>query len=189
MRKEILTAGFACLSLIAAAQSSGNSSQSSSATRVSSPRDIATGQASGKRESSTPSVSEVSVKSPSSANQRVATGDVNGDGSPDVAANPGVTVRESPTKASSGLRESPSKPSSAVRESPTKASTGRCATSGSETLRTSDCDDTDQASSSQSGSNQNATINTTRSNIKSKDAATGQASGKRQYEPVRIQKQ
>jgi hypothetical protein len=48
MNKKILIAGFACLSMIAVAQSSGNKDQSASATKDAKPRDIATGQASGK---------------------------------------------------------------------------------------------------------------------------------------------
>ncbi len=48
MNKKILIAGFACLSMIAVAQSSGNKDQSASATKDVKPRDVATGQASGK---------------------------------------------------------------------------------------------------------------------------------------------
>src|SRR6266480_716451 len=48
MKKKILIAGFACFSMIAVAQSSGNKDQSASATKDVKPRDAATGQASGK---------------------------------------------------------------------------------------------------------------------------------------------
>ncbi len=48
MNKKILIAGFACLSMIAVAQSSGNKDQSASTTKDVKPRDVATGQASGK---------------------------------------------------------------------------------------------------------------------------------------------
>jgi Type VI secretion system effector, Hcp len=98
MRKEILVVGFACLSLIAAAQSNGTSGQSSNASKSVAPRDSSSGHASGKsapagkstdREGSTPSVSEVVVTKPSGNKTRVATGDVNGDGTSDVAATGG----------------------------------------------------------------------------------------------------
>ena len=48
MNKKILIAGFACFSMIAVAQSSGNKDQSASTTKDVKPRDVATGQASGK---------------------------------------------------------------------------------------------------------------------------------------------
>ena len=48
MKKKILIAGFACFSMIAVAQSSGNKDQSASTTKDVKPRDVATGQASGK---------------------------------------------------------------------------------------------------------------------------------------------
>jgi hypothetical protein len=51
MNNKILVVGFACLSLFAAAQSSpdGSKQKSSDSTPVASPRDAASGQASGKR--------------------------------------------------------------------------------------------------------------------------------------------
>jgi hypothetical protein len=139
MRKGILVVGFACLSLVAVAQSNATSGQSKAGKTVS-PRDAASGQASGKaapsgksadREGSTPSVSEVVVTKPSGSKTKVATGDVNGDGTTDAAA----------------------------------------------------------SAASNSGNGQNAAINTSHSNIKSpRDAASGQASGKRQHGVVQIKK-
>ncbi|MFZ1919039.1 MAG: hypothetical protein WAU58_15805 [Terriglobales bacterium] len=73
MRKEILVVGFACLSVIAVAQSSGTKGQSSNAGKSANSRNAASAQASGKaapagkstnRESSSPSVSEVVMTKP-----------------------------------------------------------------------------------------------------------------------------
>jgi hypothetical protein len=96
-----------------------------------------------------------------------------------------VMVRESPTKASTGrLRESPTKASTgALRESPSKA-----------TLKAADMNGDGAADrpigSQSSGSGAGAAINNSHSNIKSpRDAATGQASGKRQHEPITIKKE
>lgn len=159
--KKILIVGFACLSLIAAAQTNGTGAATSKNTKTTAGRDAASGQASGRqapsgksadressapsvsevtvtkpaatgRESSQPSVSEATVKAPTSGQTHVATGDVNGDGMPDVAKSNG----------------------------------------------------------SSSGSGQNAAINTSHSNIKNgREAASGQASGKRQHEPLQIKKE
>jgi len=86
-----------------------------------------------------------------------------------------VMVRESPSKASLGRRESPStsKPPMMVRESPSKRS-----------LSVADVDGDGRADrnigSQSSGAGAGVAINNSHSNIKSpRDAATGQASGKR----------
>lgn len=118
--KKILIVGFACLSLVAVAQTSKTGAAGSNNTKVSGPRDAASGQASGKqapagksadressapsvsevvmkapsgkgRESSQPSVSEAVAKAPSGGQGRVATGDLNGDGRPDLAATAGAS--------------------------------------------------------------------------------------------------
>jgi hypothetical protein len=95
-----------------------------------------------------------------------------------------VMVRESPTKASTGLRESPTKASTgALRESPSKSP-----------LKAADVDGDGKADrnigSQSSGSGAGVAINNSHSNIKSpRDVATGQASGKRQHEPITIQKE
>jgi len=215
MRKEILVAGFACLSLIAGAQSNPSNGQDSTNSnhKVVAPRDSATGQASGKRE----------VLAPRDAASGQASGKMSSE-----SAGQAPAVRESPTKASSGLRESPSKASlgktsatddwSAQRESPTKqtgktaaaeangaGNAGResSAASVSEVVVTKpgekgrvaagDVDGdgkADAASGPRQSTGQNAAINNSHSNVKdAKDTASGQATGKRQYAPVKFQKE
>jgi hypothetical protein len=86
MKKEMLIAGFACLSVIAVAQSTQTSEQTSKTAKTA--KEAGSGQATGK----------------TSAHD---------DWQQQSAAGPRQTngVRESPSKASSGLRESPSKAS------------------------------------------------------------------------------
>lgn len=135
--KKILIVGFACLSLLAVAQTSGNSKTAARNTTATAPRDAASGQASGKRgstsresstpsvsevtakaptnngrESSQPSVSEATAKAPSGKQGHVVAGDVNGDGMPDIAAskgssnNAGQTIhRDVATGQASGKRQ------------------------------------------------------------------------------------
>ena len=113
MKSKILVAGFVCLSLAAVAQSSGSKEQAPTAAPVASPRDAASGQASGKRMHKPITVTaEVGVdatakdaaqptkktatddwqtkSAPSSTPtiKRVATADVDGDGKADSAAQP-----------------------------------------------------------------------------------------------------
>jgi len=96
MKKSILVVGFACLSMIVVAQSTSDkktapastaakrgisSPTGASADRTTSPRDLATGQASGKRVETTHTVSSPrDTVSGQSTGRRVAAGDVNGDG-------------------------------------------------------------------------------------------------------------
>lgn len=214
MRREILVAGFACLSLIAGAQSNQSSGQNSTDNKkIVAPRDAATGQASGKKE----------VSGGRDATSGHASGKMSNDGAVQAPA-----VRESPTKASTGLRESPSKASlgktsavdtaSGLRESPTRQTTKTSvadtdgdghadressAPSVSEVVVTKPSEKgrvaagdvngdgrADVANGPRQSTGQNAAINTSHSNIKNaKDTATGQASGKRQYEPVKLQKE
>ncbi len=112
--KKMLVVGFACLSLLAVAQTSGNSKTAAKNAKAPAPQNAAAGQAPTKgtsadressspsvsevtvkarasngRESSQPSVSEATVKAPSSKQGHVVAGDVNGDGMPDVAASKG----------------------------------------------------------------------------------------------------
>ena len=163
MTNKILIVGFVCLSLAAVAQSNDDKKQAPSSTEAASPRDAASGQATGKRmhkpitvtaevgktapskEAAKPTnktasddwqAQSKSAPKPAPTIKRVATGDVNGDGKADAAA-----------------------PSSG------KPATGQ-PTSGQPT-------------------GQNAAINTSHSNIKSpRDAASGQASGKRAQPPA-----
>src|SRR6266496_2136112 len=69
MNKKILIAGFACLSMIAVAQSSGNKDQSASATKDVKPRDVATGQASGKRQYQPMIIRKVTEDDPNAARE------------------------------------------------------------------------------------------------------------------------
>jgi hypothetical protein len=99
MKRNILLVGFACLSVVAVAQSDGSQQKSAtpsvapSSQQVTSPRDAATGQASGKRMHKPITVTsedQALRESPSKASigktsVRVAAGDVNGDGKADVA--------------------------------------------------------------------------------------------------------
>jgi hypothetical protein len=99
MKRNILLVGFACLSAVAVAQSDGSQQKSAtpspapSSQQVTSPRDVATGQASGKRMHKPITVTsedQALRESPSKASigktsVRVAAGDVNGDGKADVA--------------------------------------------------------------------------------------------------------
>jgi hypothetical protein len=102
----------------------------------------------------------------------------------DWHANQATSVRESPSKGSLGVRESPSKASVMVRESPSKQSLG---VSAGDVNGDGMPDKT--ASGHSNGSGQNAAINNSHSNIKSpRDSASGQASGKRQHQPVSVTK-
>ncbi len=148
MKSKILVLGFACLSLVAVAQSNEKQSkekQNQPAAAVKSPRDIATGQASGRAMSDQKVVHrDLAARDAQSGKatgkkmaqddwhqQRVAVGDVNGDGKADVTAN-----------------------------------------------------------GSAHASGQNAVINNSHSNIKNqRDMATGQASGKRQHQPLTVSKE
>jgi hypothetical protein len=99
MNRKILLVGLACLSAVAVAQSDGSQQKSAtpgstpSSQQVTSPRDVATGQASGKRMHKPVTVTsddQALRESPSKSSLgktsvRVAAGDVNGDGKADVA--------------------------------------------------------------------------------------------------------
>lgn len=120
--KKILVVGFACMTLLAVAQTNGNGVAASKNTKAAVSRDAASGHATGKRsssdressapsvsevtakapvasgrESSQPSVSEATVKAPSEAQKHVAIGDVNGDGMPDRAASRGSSSSKGQT--------------------------------------------------------------------------------------------
>jgi hypothetical protein len=126
--KKILIVGFACLPLIAVAQTNGTGAAASKNTKASGSREVASGKASGKRgssdressapsvsevtmkaptrggrESSQPSVSEATVKAPSGGQGHVATGDLNGDGMPDVAASKGSSNGKGQNSANDSL--------------------------------------------------------------------------------------
>lgn len=94
MRKEILIVGFACLSLVAVAQSKKPSGQASNASKTvgspaAAPAQAAKPAPAGKsadRESSSPSVSEVTMTKPNGNKTHAVAGDVNNDGHADAAA-------------------------------------------------------------------------------------------------------
>jgi len=111
INKILMVGALACLSAVAMAQSDGNAGNTPQQGQSATSRDAASGLPSGKRmhkpvavqdsskgtpsggsadrESSQPSVSEVVVTKPATESKPVATGDVNGDGMPDVAATSG----------------------------------------------------------------------------------------------------
>src|SRR6266576_2910685 len=140
MKSKILVLGFACLSLVAVAQSNEKQSkekQNQPAAAVKSPRDIATGQASGRAMS----------------DQKVVHRDL------------------------------------AARDAQSGKATGKkMAQDDWHQQRVAVGDVT--ASGSAHASGQNAVINTSHSNIKNqRDMATGQASGKRQHQPMTVSKE
>jgi len=199
MTSRILVVAFACLSVVAVAQSTEEQDQASKSSQVQAPRDAASGQASGKRmhkpqntmqrEAGTGKASGKTMaqddsqgKAAASSNEPQSNDASSGDGNGQQPAG----VRESPSKASTGLRESPSKASPKLRESPSKPS---------QQVSAGDVDGdgvADEAAAKDAGqaSEQPATINTSHSNIKApRDAASGQATGKRQHKPVKIVKE
>ena len=115
MKNSILVVGLACLSAVAVAQSDGSQQKSatpsSTSQQVTSPKDVATGQASGKRMHKPLTVTtqdETAVReSPSKSSLgktsvRVAAGDVNGDGKADVAATAPSSNTKSPRDLATG---------------------------------------------------------------------------------------
>src|SRR5438874_807577 len=103
MKSKILVLGFACLSLVAVAQSNEKQSkekQNQPAAAVKSPRDIATGQASGRamsdqkvvnrdlaaRDAHSGKATDKNMAQDEWQQQRVAIGDLNGDDKADVTA-------------------------------------------------------------------------------------------------------
>ena len=116
MNRKILLVGFACLSAVAVAQSDGSQQKSAtpspapSSHEVTSPRDAATGQASGKRMHKPMTVTsedQALRESPTKASLgkttvRVAAGDVNGDGKADVAATGASSDVKSPRDLATG---------------------------------------------------------------------------------------
>ena len=190
MKKKILIAGFACFSMIAVAQSSGNKDQSASTTKDVKPRDVATGQASGKtvnKPAGSPAVLNSSDQV--TAPRDMATGQASGkrqyapitirkvtEDDPNTAReaqSPKATGKTSAqedwhaTSKTGNTSVSPAdvnQDGAAVRESPTLPSKGQTR------VATGDVNGDGKA---------DAAINNSHSNIKNgKDVATGQASGK-----------
>jgi hypothetical protein len=162
MKTNIMVAAIVCLSIGAGAQqSSSGQTKTAATTAVAAPSGAANGKVTGKK-------GYDYYKGKSDGQAAVATG------SNDANAGQATVVRESPTKASTKLRESPTKSNMSV-------SVGDVNGDGK----------ADKAATSQSNpSGQNAAINNSHSNIKSpRDVATGQSSGKRQYQPVSVSKE
>ena len=172
MKKKILIAAFACLSAMAMAQSSNN--DAASASKETKPRDVATGQASGKTASQPGQVT---------APRDLATGQASG-----KRQYAPVIIR----------KVTDDDPAAAQTNNPPQNNGGQAnressAPSVSEIVVTKA---TDKAVPQVSKGDVNgdgkadAAINNSHSNIKnSKDVATGQASGKRQHEPITIKKE
>ena len=195
MNKKILIAGFAFLSVIAVAQSNGTKDQSASTAQTKDvhPRDVASGQASGKTMSK-PAGSQAVLNSSDSASSAqvtaprdIATGQASGKRQYQpvvirkVSEDDSTAAREQQSpKAMGKTAVSPAdvnQDGAAVRESPTtshpKGVQARVATG--------DVNGDGKA---------DAAINNSHSNIKnSKDVATGQASGKRQHQDITITKE
>jgi hypothetical protein len=187
MNKKILIAGFACVSMIAVAQSSGNKEQSASASKDVKPRDVATGQASGKIVNK-PAGSQAALNSSDqvTAPRDMATGQASGkrqyapviirkvtDDDPNAAREAqspkatGKTMAQDDWHTATKTSVSPAdvnQNGAAVRESPSLPSKGQTR------VATGDVNGDGKA---------DAAINNSHSNIKNgRDAATGQASGK-----------
>ena len=190
MNKKILIAGFACLSMIAVAQSSGNKDQSASATKDVKPRDVATGQASGKSVNK-PAGSQAVLNSSDqvTAPRDMATGQASGkrqyqpiiirkvtEDDPNAAREAqspkatGKTTAQDDWHTSTKTSNTSVSPAdvnqdgAAVRESPTLPSKGQTR------VATGDVNGDGKA---------DVAINNSHSNIKNgKDVASGQASGK-----------
>jgi len=190
MNKKILIAGFACLSMIAVAQSNGNKEQSASTTKDVKPWDVATGQASGKtvnKPAGSPAVLNSSDQV--TAPRDMATGQASGkrqyqpmiirkvtEDDPNAAREAqspkatGKTTAQDDWHATSKTSNASVSPAdvnqngAAVRESPTLPSKGQTR------VATGDVNGDGKT---------DAAINNSHSNIKNgKDVATGQASGK-----------
>src|SRR5262245_2970716 len=120
MKKTILIAGFACFSLIATAQSNQSNGQAASA-QDAKPRDLATGQASGKRQYQPITIRKATDDSSVSAREAQSgqasgklsssqpaitenkkTMSPNGQTDASVSGSQGAAVRESPTLPSKG---------------------------------------------------------------------------------------
>jgi hypothetical protein len=194
MNKKILSAGFACLSVIAVAQSSGSKDQAATAaqTKDQHPRDVATGQASGKNVNK-PAGSQAVLNSSDqvTAPRDLATGQASGkrqyqpitirkvtDDDPNAvreAQSPkatGKTTAQGDWHATTKTGNTSVSPAdvnhdgAAVRESPSSPSKGQMR------VATGDVNGDGKA---------DAAINNSHSNIKNgRDLATGQATGKRQ---------
>jgi hypothetical protein len=206
MRKKLLIAGFACLSLMVSAQTSGTKDQAASAaqTKDQHPKEVASGQASGKTvapmklTSAQPTITDNKKTSQPAGSQAVLN-------SSDAAASEQVKApRDLATGQASGkrqyqpviIRKVSNDEGMTAREQPSPKATGKTAqddwqTPAAKTSAPANSNgQTRVATGDVNGDGKaDAAINNSHSNIKnSKDAATGQASGKRQHGDITITK-
>ena len=182
-------AALACLSMTAAAQQSDKKNERPTKQQVQSPRDVASGQASGRKMNQQTGEGAASPNSARETGSGMATGrktmahdDWHAQkpavgGEPRVqevsaSGNDQTEVRESPSKASLGKTE--------VRESPTKASTGK--TEMRESPSRPSMGRPSQVATGDLDGDGRADKTASKDSVKSpRDLATGQASGKRQH--------
>ena len=205
MKNRILVVAFACVSVLAAAQSGTQSNtQPASAAKETRPRDLATGQASGKIVSQ-PASSHATLNSSENvtAPRDLATGQASGkrqhepirlqnvteqDGKAQPTNN-GQTNRESsaPSVSEIVVTKPGDRKTTAQDDWQTPAKTQATQTSDGSTnqwpsrVATGDVNGDGKA---------DVAINNSHSNVKdTKDVSTGQATGKRQHEPLTIKKE
>jgi hypothetical protein len=206
MKKKILIAGFACLSVMAVAQSSGTKDQAASAERDQHPKEVASGQASGKTvapmklTSAQPTITDNKKASQPAGSQAVLN-------SSDSAASEQVKApRDLATGQASGkrqyapviIRKVSDDEGMAVREQQSPKATGKTAQDDWQTPAAKTSNGAPASSDGQTrvatgdvngDGKADAAINNSHSSIKnSKDAATGQTTGKRQYSDITITK-
>jgi hypothetical protein len=190
MNKKILIAGFACLSVMAVAQSSGTKDQSAGAAqaRDQHPKEVASGQASGKTVAPAGSQAVLNSNDAAASEQVQAPRDMATGQSSGKRQYAPVIIRKVSDDEGMAAREQQS-PKATGKVSAhddwqapaAKTSNGAAASSGGQTrVATGDVNGDGKA---------DAAINNSHSNIKnSKDAATGQASGKRVHDDITITK-
>jgi hypothetical protein len=200
MKKKLLIAGFACVSLMVIAQSSGTKDQAATTAKDAHPKEVASGQASGQtvapkdissghasgkvasQPAGSPAVlnSSDSASSDRSAPRDMATGQASGK----RQYQPVVIRKVSDDGAAGREQQSPKASGKTAQDdwqAPAAAKTSAPANSNGQTrVATGDVNGDGKA---------DAAINTSHSNIKNtKDAASGQASGKRMHGDVVVTK-
>ncbi len=209
MNKKILIAGFACLSVIAVAQSSGTKDQSASAgqTKDAHPREVATGQASGKSMSK-PAGSQAVLNDPASSEQVTAPRDLaTGQASGKRQYQPVVIMKVQDKATPVAIEQQSPKATGKVMASDdwhaTAKATGKATVSPADMNQDGATDRESPSTSHPKGAQArvatgdvngdgkaDAAINNSHSNIKnSKDVASGQTSGKRQHGDIIVTKE
>jgi hypothetical protein len=219
MTKKILIAGFACLSLMVIAQSSGTKDQAASAAQTKdahpkdvatgqvsgktvAPRDLATGQASGKRQYQPVIIRKVSDDDAMAAREQQSPKATGKTSATDDWQNGKKTAQDdwhapavAKTSGSSGNRTSPAdvnQDGSADRESPTMSKPKpQARVAAADVNGDGKADVARVAKGDVTGDGKaDAAINNSHSNIKnSRDAASGQASGKRVHQDITVTKE